>query len=291
MTPRILTIALLPAVLVIAACEDGIPRQLPGGGPGGGVATVASYNGLWSGAYVGSPPGDPLQWASTFTAIFHDGRMVLVESNGQVWEADFAPTGAATMRANDVLVYGSNGIQVTRVVINGSIAGTDTLSLSYDLGTGVGLIQMQFGDDAAYTRGSSLSLLSDIWSVAADETTGTLALALSIIDVDGQALFDGADSRGCQYNGVIELIDADRNLYEIPELVVTDGVAGACDVITTINITDNEAPGGSRTEEVINPFAGDDYAGFATLVPDQDTLLLVATNGSSRAINLLLERN
>lgn len=295
MTSRLLMkILIMPAVLLLGACnDDGIPVELPGGGGGGGNVTIASYNGLWDGAYVGSPPGDASQWASTFVAMLHDGRLMLYESNGQVWDSAFTPTGAATMRASDVVVYGANGIQLTRVLINGSLAGADSMNLSYDLGTGVGLIQMQYGsNDTAYNRGSSLSQLADIWSVAADDEAGAPGVTLAINNVDDQAIIDGANSNSCQYNGVIELIDAARNLYRITEFVVTDGVAGACDVITVVNVVDNEAPDGSgtRREEVVNPFAGSDYTGFATLLPDQDTLLMVVTNGVSRALSFELAR-
>jgi hypothetical protein len=285
------TSIILPAVLVLAACnDDGVPINLPGVTTGGGVITDASFMGIWDGTYIGNPPGNPEQWATTFTGLLYDGRMILYESNGQVWDSAYERTGAATMRAEDVLVFAPNGIQATRVLINGSLAGTDTLDLSYNLGTGVGLIQQQYGRNPAWERSSSLSLVSGIWS-SGGEDSGAPEITLTINNVDGQAVLDGANSEtNCLYNGVIELLDESRNLYEVSDFVVTDGVPGACDIITLVNIVDNEAPGGSRTEEVANVFAGGGYTGFATLLPNPDSLLIVVTNGSDRAVSFELAR-
>lgn len=287
MTPRRFMIGLLAPALLLAACDDdGVPIRLPGTVGGGGVSTAAMYNGIWNGAYLENQPGVPGQWDSTFIALIHDGRMVLLESNGQAWDTTYETTGPAAMRGDEVVVYAASGLRATSVTINATLTGTDLLDMNYNLGTGVGLIQMQYAPNSAWQRPSSLAQIAGIWSSADPSLTFT------INEVDGQAVFDGVNNaNSCMYNGVIELIDATRNLYEVSELVVTDGVEGACDVITTILVPDNDAPGGSRPEEVVNEFAGDGYTGFATLVPDQDSLLVVATNGSNRAVRFSLQRD
>lgn len=289
MTPRHLMIGLLaPALLMLAACDDdGVPIRLPGTlGGGNGAATVTMFNGVWGGAYLENQPGIPGQWDSTFTALIHDGRMMLLESNGQTWDTTFELTNPSAMRGDEVVVYGPNGIQSTRVTINATLTGSDLLDMNYNLGTGVGLIQMQYNPNAAWQRPSSLAQIAGIWSSATPSQTFT------INNVNGQAVFDGVNNAtSCMYNGVIELIDPTRNLYEVSELVITDGVDGACDVITTVNVPDNDAPGGTRQDQVINPFAGGGYTGYATLLPDQDSLLIAATNGNSRAVRFTLRRD
>lgn len=287
-----LTTRILPllAAFGLAACNDGVPETLPGGIQGGGVSAGADFAGIWDGAYVGNPPGDPEQWASTFTAMLTSGRLILFESNGQVWDGTFVLDGTARMHADDTIVYQTVGIRSTTLRIDGSVSGTTTLDMTYNLGTGIGFIQLQFRSNDAYNRGSSLAQLAGNWTLVNDiPEARNPPMTVAINAVNGQAVLDGANVAGCQFNGVIELIDADHNLYNVKEFVLTNGVANACDKI--INITETAQDGTITSVPTPFPFAGDAYTGLATLLPTENTLQLVVTNGNDRSVAFRLARN
>lgn len=283
------TTLMLLATLGLNSCNDGVPDSLPGG-LGGGATSSLAFDGIWNGGYIGNPPGDPEQWSTTFISMMHEDRLVMFESNGQAWDGIYELTGAATMQTDNVIVYQPTGIRSTRLTINGTTSNTNVLDLNYDLGQGVGLIQMQFGRNAVYDRGSSLSLLSGNWTLV-DSIPEAQAepVTLAINNVNGQAVLDGTNAAGCHYNGVIELISTGRNLYEVSNFVVTDGSPDACAKIVFIPDT---AQDGTVTQ-VPTPFSfvGDDYSGFATLLPDDNTLLFVVANGNNRAVAFNLTRN
>ncbi len=289
MTPRLLATCLLaPALLLLAACEDGVPDTLPGRGTtsDGGVINLQSFTGIWDGAYVGNPPGLPEQWESTFTGFMRDGRLIMFESNGQVWDGDYTLTTAARARSDDVYVFRPDGRRSTRLIIDAAISGDNNLDMSYNLGTAVGLIQMQFLRNPTYERSSSLAQLAGVWSVVVNEESQAPeppALALAINVVGERAVLDGQNANGCFYSGEIELIDASRNLYDVSEFVVTDGQPGDCDLIVDITETDQE--GNVTIVPTPFPFAGDGYSGYVTL-PTANSMTLVVTNGDDRAVAL-----
>ncbi len=302
MIPRTLkTGLLLSAALGLAACEDGVPRNL-NIVPSGGV-TVATYDGLWAGVYTGSPPGEADQWGSTFIAMIHSGRMLLYEDNGQVWDGNFNLTSSAAMRSPDVSVLGRNDndprdhhrVRSTRIVIDGALIGDLRLDMRYDLGPGVGPVTMTYDRNlTAYQRSSSLALLAGVWTLASDDE-GAPALSLTINDTGFQAVLDGMTANSCHYNGTIDLIDPSRNLYAVNNFVVTNGEPGACDVdfFETIREPCEDDPERTCTRDELRPrlFTGDDYTGLASLVPGQNTLLIVVTNAlRDRAIPLKLVR-
>lgn len=284
------TTLLLSTALVLAGCEDGVPTDLPGfggGGAGGTVVTPASFRGIWEGGYVGNPPGEPEQWESTFIGLAFDGRMIMLDSSGQVWDGDYEVTGPGSMRMSDVSVYQRNGLRATRIIVNGNITSGNVLDMMFDLGTGVGMIQQQHSRNDIYLDGSSLDRIAGVWSDNLDNP----ALTLAINDLGDRAEFDGVRN-DCHYSGVIELLDPEANLYDVSEFVVTDGVEGACDIIIDIREVDVES-----NEPVIVPtpfpFAGDEYTGLATLMPDDNTLVLIVSKpiaGAARSVTMELVR-
>lgn len=304
--------------LGLSACYDGVPANMLGSGADiNATANGSLLSGIWNGAFSTSV-GVPGQFDSTFTGLLDnvDHRITFLESNGNIWDGPMSSDGGtvtpsivtvykcvaagcvADLAANqplatDLGTQNSYGIVDTSLggtvySINGALDGAgNTLTLNYSLGPGVGLIQMQFLRNSAYTQSTSTAQLSGNWS---RNVQGEPGLTLAINGVNAPLDINGQDAKGCSYQGTIAPVDSSHNLFVLDTLELSESVAGACDRIIPTHEPD---PNGGRIPILVPKpysFVGV-YSGLAAFVPNGNTLLIIATNGGTRALSLSLSRS
>lgn len=192
MLSRILCIAFL---LSLAACGGGDSSDST-------ANTTVSVDGIWTGTFTSNVS----QNSYDLVGLIENQRLIFVSfSAGTLYEGSVS-TDNNNFTAN-LTAYEQGGGRFANTTVTGTFAESSTLNGSYTSSNGdSGTISLHF--ESLYNRSSSFSLLQGTWSHT--DATGT-----TTISVDGDGNVSGADSAGCMYSGLIEIIDANHHIYDL----------------------------------------------------------------------------
>lgn len=262
---KLLISAVLSMVLCLAGCKVDVGTDNRGDATGGGfLGTTNAGQGIDAdGIWLGNTPENT---DFNINLLVRQGNLVMI-GRGLAYVGTYDPTVTGSNFAASINVYNSNGLKLTNtpITVNGSRINDTTLTLAVDAiifnGATIANPQtMNFnlqGD--IWNRASSYELISDLWTL--DIPAQSYHLEFPILPTG--VLNDGAiDSDGCVYSGALQLLDTTKNLY-------------------SANLTLTGA--GCATLE------GDRYSGYASLLPDDNSLLIVVANGT-HAFSLELTR-
>lgn len=188
----------------------------------------------------------------TVLGLFHGDRLLITDPT-RVYDADWEERGDGGFSAIAVQYQVNGGRAPLPVSLSGARDGDD-MTLRYGFPRRE---RIELSLDPAYQHDSSLDLIARQWGRASGDD-------VLVFPVGGDGALSGAsDSRGCLYEGGLDLIDTDFNLYTVQ-----------------LSLSEN-SPDGCRG------LAGSGYSGLASLV-DENRLLIVATDGA-HALRMVLE--
>ncbi len=188
--------------------------------------------------------------ASVRMTALVQGGRFMMVGDDLIYDGTYPPTNNSNINVT-ADVYGVNNARSTSVNITG---GIDRLSIGFAQPVGVNLGM----EEAVWNRGSSLSRLTDNWTARFE---GSDFLTLTI---NNQGAFNSQDADGCLYEGSFSIIDTTINLYTVAFSITG---AGSCTALQ-----------------------GKIYTGMASLFPNNNTLFLLAVNGT-QSIFYIFERN
>ena len=261
----VLTLTLV-VVCCLAGCKvdlgtDGGKGEPSGGGFLGGTTAGQGLDadGIWLG-------NTPENTASDITLFMRQGRLIMT-ARGLAYFGSYDPAVSGSNLTASVDVYNSNGLKLTNtpISINGNRVNETTLTLAVDAvifnGTTIANPQtMNFTlQSALWERASALELIAYDWMIDIPSQSFHLDFPIASTGVLNPG---AADSDGCAYSGALTLLDTTKNLYEVGLTLTGTG----CD-----------------------PLTGTKYGGYASLMPDDNSLLIIASNGT-HAFSLQLTR-
>lgn len=204
-------------------------------------------DGLWRGEAQGEVDSGTI-------AVLHGGRITMIAGE-LIYDGSYA-VGTGGNFAGSVDIYSTQGDKLTTAAqagITGTRLDETSLALNVDAaGAAVQARAMSLAFDARYGRDSSQALLANMWGISIDDPPYTLTFP---IDSNG-TLTGASDTDGCLYSGNLGVSDPQYNVYDV-SLALADQTANAC-----------------------APFTGAGYTGYATLVPDDDSMRIIVSNGA-----------
>ncbi len=213
-------------------------------------------DGIWRGETQGQTIIDVL-------AILH-GNRIMMTAGDLIYDGNYN-SGSQGNFTGSVDVYTTSGEILTplaRIAINGN--RPDETSLTLNLATSGKTVlpqRISFILDAAYERDSALALIAQMWSITTDKPRYTLTFP-----IDSNGTITGAsDTDGCLYAGNLDTVDTQYNVYRVA-LSLVNQKKNACE-----------------------PFTGSVYTGLASLVPDNDSMLIIVSN-ESHALSFELDK-
>jgi hypothetical protein len=214
-------------------------------------------DGLWRGETQDQTITDVL-------AILSGGR-ILVIAGELIYNGSYIATYQGSYTGS-VDVYSRVGEKLTalaQVVASGTRLSQSVLTLNVDaVGTSIAARTFAFTLDASYERDSALALIAKTWSTTIDDPSYTLTFP-----IDSNGILTGAsDTDGCLYSGSLALLDSRYNLYQ-----------------AALSLDD-------QTQDACAPFTGPGYTGFASLTPDDDSLVIMVSN-EAHALSFELARS
>lgn len=214
---------LLFFVLMLSACGGGGGNSNP---PPGN----ANPTGVWEGTFTQSGVG-----TFELVGLISNGQIRFISLDaGVIYEGSLTVSGQNF--TGSTINYEIGGEQFATSSLTGTIQTGQSISGSFTSSNGdTGIISLTY--DPITDRGSSLTTISSNWGIA----VGADSLTISI---DSNGLLTGSDTDSCIYNGSVEIIDADVNIYGIdldvsscgPDNGVYSGFA-----VVTDNATENDA--------------------------------------------------
>lgn len=192
------------------------------GGGGGGSSTSSTVtnqqvSGIWRGTSYSSvqkstsnilgiiSENNVARFLSLTSGGQYSGVIAANESSFSSSMTAYAPLGYAWLDGSVIGNMNINGTVAPKTSLNGSYSGVG------DSGT------FTFAYDSKYERPSSLSSVSGSWSL-------TSSGVLYNVSVNSNGTITGNTSTGCTYSGVISIINASYNCYNVN---LTIGSCGA----------------------------------------------------------------
>ncbi|MHB2148204.1 hypothetical protein ACX8XP_04040 [Calditrichota bacterium LG25] len=190
--------------------------------------TLFEADGLWLGGFTFMENGQVKGVQSAFCMIAPDGRVYFLQpflngddysllASGNLAQEESGGAGALT-------IYDSLGTPVGTLSISQGktfetmIEGQTVYSLTAQfkgsaaplLGEGeLSLVRM----DTMYNRPSSLTYLAGRWQLVEEGET-------TFLDIQASGSLSGGNTSGCQFEGRVEIIEATKNLYNIPTFTI-----------------------------------------------------------------------
>lgn len=187
------------------------------------------------------PEGIWLGLDGTF-AILHDGRMVM-RSSDAIYTGTYAKNDQTYIGSVDRFDAEGNKTSATSITMT-AVRIDSKLTITLNESTAR---TIELGYNEAYEQASDLSKIARLW-----QHVGLPDYVL-IFPIGADGDISGArDSDGCRYDGQLEVIDPLRNVYGVSMKL--------------------------ERKECGN-LEGDHYLGYATLFPDEHSLVLLAANG------------
>jgi hypothetical protein len=212
-----------------------------------GDPVIIPPDGLWRG-------GIQDQAVTDIIAILHGNRIIMM--NGEAIYDGIYVVGAQGDFTGSVDIYTLQGDKLTasaRADIIGARLSETNLTLNVNAAADTvqaHTINLTF--DTGYERDSALALIARTWEITIDDPPYVLSFP-----VDSNGTLTGAtDTDGCLYAGILSVVDTRYNVYGV-SLLLADQTADAC-----------------------APFTGAGYTGYASLIPDDNTLLIIVSNES-----------
>lgn len=195
------TLIALAVSLGVAACGGSSSSDAP--------PTDATVGGIWYGFNFNAQLGDSQELLGMGT---EDGRFRFVEPQTKVQFAGVATSTGSTMTGAGLAFAPEGGAWLdTSVVsaldIGGTLLHKESLDANWSLVSGeTGNLGLFYS--SLYGRNSSLDLTAGEWTWTDDAgaETGSFSIA-----ADG--VISGQDVGGCLYDGAVEIIDPDFNVY------------------------------------------------------------------------------
>jgi hypothetical protein len=232
-----------------------------GGAGGSGTGDTGSGSNGSGTVPIPPPPPDGIWLAHDTTtntdsfAILYGGRLVM-NTGGRIYTGTYAEDLANQRYSGSLDIYDAGGAKLTPEPVAFAAARTDaTLMLTIDAGNVAPSLSspLMLTYNSLYDRGSDLSRLAQSWQYTAPPD---YVLLLPIAS-DGTIGAAAADSRDCHYEGTLSPVDARYNVYGVSMTLEGSGCGGD------------------------GALAGDHYVGYACLFPDDNSLIIIASNGST----------
>lgn len=201
-------------------------------------------DGLWRGETQDKTSTDIIAILRANRIMMSEGELIYDGSY------DIDGQGAVTGSVDVYTLSGEKLTPLAQVAIDG--ARLDETRLVLNIRAGIQVKTVSFTLDVAYERNSALASTAYLWEHTVDRPRYTLAFPID----DNGTLTGASDSSGCLYSGNLDILDERYNIYGAT-LALVDQKKNAC-----------------------SPFAGVGYTGYASLIPDDDTLLIIVSNGT-----------
>lgn len=241
--------------LLLVACQldiglDSRPEPSGGGFLGSGTTNQGTLPvGIWEGE-------NTTQDITDVMAFLRDGRLIMT-GGSFIYFGSYPTTGTSGTINALVDVYNSGGVKIASgLAVNGNQTNATTVVLGLGAIT-IGPTQVQAPQTFNLTlsdrweRDSSLSLIAHDWTIDIPVPFYHLEFPIA---ADGALTAGAIDSDGCVYSGNLGELDTTKNLY-----------------FAALNLT------GSGCD----PLTGDNYSGFAALMPNDKSLFIIASNGTN----------
>ena len=163
----------------------------------------ASLDGIWKGDFdiEGRGPFD-------FTTLHINGKAFAYSRRARaLYSGSVERDGETVISTYTLFLRG--GLPLDVAIITGELKEENRIASHFVTMNGRNTGALNLVYDAAYDTPSSLRRLSGVWSYI-DSSNQTIEFQ---IDSTGQ--FKGHDSRNCEYLGTLDIIDPDRNAYEV----------------------------------------------------------------------------
>lgn len=203
-------------------------------------------DGLWRGVTQDQAATEIFTMLAGNRIIMMGGELIYDGSYTAGTQGDF--TGSVDVYT----IYGEKLTPLAQVAINGNRPDETNLTLNINSSGASALPQsINLTLEAVYERDSALALAAQMWGIILDTPRYTL-----IFPIDSNGTVTGAsDTDRCLYTGNLSLLDAQYNIYGV-----------------TLSLR-------NQRRNACNPFTGTGYTGFASLVPGDDSLLIIVSNG------------
>lgn len=213
-------------------------------------------DGIWRGEGKDQNPN-----LGNVIAIVSANRVFMME-NDTIYDGTFTmdvpeegtdTTNSFTGSVDVYSIFGDKLTATAPVVITGSRPDNNHLALQVDAVTNTTDEQtLILNFEKHYNDDSSQERIADIWQISIDQP-----FYFMVFPIDSNGTVTGAsDTDGCLYSGNVLVEDTQFNLYNV-EISLQDQVSSACGV-----------------------FTGTDYTGYASRIPNNDTLFLLVANGA-----------
>ncbi|RDH83867.1 MAG: hypothetical protein DIZ80_06955 [endosymbiont of Galathealinum brachiosum] len=244
--------------------------SLQGCSSSGGGTPSENANGLFTGTGSvnnGTTLTDIRGFVNDNAFIFFD------ETEAVLYQGTITSVSGSSLTATlDVYLNGAK-ITASSVSATGTVTGESSLALDMT-GTGFASGSLTLLFDPLYNRGATMARLAADsfarWVGSAHTPTSTDIHIVRILSEDDEAIFafrgDTGTPSNCRYEGVKSIPDAEKNIY----------------LITSIDITD---PGTNNCDHI-----GTGYTGFFAVVDGtstDDTVLFAATNGTNSNFSIM----
>ncbi len=160
-----------------------------------------SGNGLWRGHFDINQRGH-----FSFTALHVDGRVIALSPDARVAYRGSVAFEDENYHA-EMDMFFINGSPFDKVTLDGAVVSAQRIEarfLTHGAGDEGNLV-LEY-DRALYEKGSSLDRVEGQWILYRGFT-------ITRFTINGDGAFHGADTNGCGYEGLIEIINPDYNAY------------------------------------------------------------------------------
>lgn len=204
----------------------------------------------------------------------HEGRFIFFDqAEAVLYDGNFTSITESALQATVNVYKDGTKITTSSVTVTGTLVSESSLLLDF-AGTGyaAGSLSLTF-DTALYNRSATMARLaadsSARWIGDAHTPTTTESGNVRILSRDDETDFEFRGDTGspsqCQYNGIKSIPEADKNIYLIDSLEVTQ-FGSSCDHL------------------------GTGYTGFFSVVDGDftdDTVLFAVTNGTNSNFSIM----
>jgi len=223
----------LKAIIFIIGCTIGLGGCGGGGGSASAPTSGQAIDGIWSGTItsnvLGITVGEIGIVSPNNELHFLSSQGVQITGFGTVSGNNFSATATAFAPAGLVFPDGST---VAPSVINGTAVAGSSLNGTFSGGGDSGTFSLTF--DPVYNRGASLSVIAGTWS------GGISNGAFLTITIDQLGNIGGSDTSGCVFNGIVSIIDPQKNVYK--SSVTVTGCAGSIGTVTGLGALSDNPP-------------------------------------------------